>query len=113
MAVQVPKLFDLVQLGTVAATLYTVPASPATIVLANARLRIANTGTAAVAATLYAVPSGGTAAPGNVFFPGESVAGNSHVDVDVPTLGPGGFIQGFAGAATSLTAAPLAGVLFS
>lgn len=113
MAVQVQKLFDLVQLGTVAATLYTVPASPATIVLQNGRVRIANTTTAAVAATLYAVPSGGSAAPANQFLPGEAIAGNSHVDVDIPQLGPGGFIQGLAGTASALTVGPLSGVLFS
>lgn len=112
MAVQVPKLFDMVALGTVAATLYTVPANPATIVLANARLRISNTGTAAAAVTLYAVANAGTAAPANAFLPGESVAGNSHLDVDVPTLGPGGTIQGFAGT-TLVAIGPLSGVLFS
>lgn len=100
-------------LGIAAATLFTVPALPATILLRGGRVRLVNTTAAAVAATLYAVPLAGTAAAGNAFLSGKSIAANDFLDVDVPLMGPGGFVQGLAGAAASITAHMISGSLFS
>lgn len=100
-------------LGTAAATLLTVPALPLTTLLRGGRMRLTNTTGAAVAATLYAVPLAGAAGPGNVFFPGKSIAANDYLDVDVPLMGPGAFVQGLAGSAASITAHMISGSLFS
>ena len=100
-------------LGVAAATLFTVPATPASTLLRGGRMRLVNTTAGAVTATLYAVPLAGTAAAGNAFVSGKSIAANDYLDVDVPLMGPGGFVQGLAGAATSITAHMISGSLFS
>lgn len=100
-------------LGTAAATLFTVPATPASTLLRGGRMRLVNTTAGAVTATLYAVPLAGAAAAGNAFVSGKSIAANDYLDVDVPLMGPGAFVQGLAGAATSITAHMISGSLFS
>lgn len=89
------------------------PATPTTTLLRGARMRLTNTTGGAVTATLYAVPLAGTAADGNAFVKAKSIAANDYLDIDVPLMGPGGFVQGLAGAATSITAHFLSGSLFS
>lgn len=100
-------------LGTAAATLFTIAALPATNLLRGARIRLTNTTGAAVTATLYGVPNSGTAGAANAFLSGKSIAANDYLDVDVPIIGPGGFISALAGAASSITAHMVAGSLFS
>lgn len=95
-----------------AATLYTVPSAPATTLLRGGRIRLTNTTALPVTATLYAVPSAGTAGVGNAFVLGKSIAANDFLDIDVPLMGPGAFIQGLAGTVTSLTAHMISGSLF-
>lgn len=113
MAIQVPKLFDPVQLAAAAATIFTMAANPATLILSRCRMRFTNTDTVARAVTAYGIPNGGAAGAGNAFLNAESIAPNQHLDVDVPVLGPGGFVQGFADVANKVTAHQLDGVLFS
>jgi len=113
MALTFIKLFAPQQLGTAAATIFTCPAAPSTTVLKNGRLRLTNTTAAAVTATLYAVPAAGVAGAANAFVSAQSIPANSFVDVDIPTLAAGDFIQGLAGAATSITVHELGGVLYS
>lgn len=100
-------------LTTSAATLYTVPASPGTNLLRGGRVRLTNTTAGAVTATLYAVPSAGTAGVGNAFVSAKSIAANDFLDVDVPIMPAGSFIQALAGAGTSITAHMISGSLFS
>lgn len=100
-------------LTTSAADLVTVAATPATILLRGGRMRLTNTTAGPVTATLYAVPPAGTAADGNAFLKGKSIAANDYLDVDLPIMPAGSKIQGLAGAATSITAHMLAGSLFS
>jgi hypothetical protein len=100
-------------LGTSAATMFTVPAAPASTLLRGARMRLTNTTAGPVTATLYAVPLAGTAAAGNAFVSGKSIAANDFLDVDVPLMGPGAFVQALAGAATSITAHMVSGSYFS
>jgi hypothetical protein len=100
-------------LGTAAATLYAVPATPASVLLRGARMRIANTTAAPVAATVHAVPAGGTASAGNAFVPGKVIAPNDYLDVDVPIMGPGASLQALAGVGASLTVHMLSGSLFA
>jgi hypothetical protein len=76
-------------------------------------MRLTNTTAGAVTATLYAVPLAGTAAVGNAFLSAKSIAANDYLDVDVPIMPAGAFIQGLAGAATSITAHMVSGGLYS
>jgi hypothetical protein len=76
-------------------------------------MRLTNTTAGAVTATLYAVPLAGTAAVGNAFLSAKSIAANDYLDVDVPIMPAGAFIQGLAGAATSITAHMISGGLYS
>jgi hypothetical protein len=113
MAIQISPLFNPQVLGTAAATIFTVPAAPASLTLARGRVRFTNTSGAAVSVTAYAIPLGGTAGPGTAYLNAESIAQNTHLDVDLPVLGPGGFLQALASAVTSITVHLLDGVLFS
>ena len=112
MSITYTTFFNPTVLTTSAATLYTVPASPSSTVLRGGRLRLANTTAGAVTVTLYAVPLAGSAAAGNAFVSGKTISANDFLDVDVPLMGPGAFIQGLAGAATSITAHMISGSLF-
>ena len=100
-------------LTTSAVTLFTVPSTPSSTLLRGGRMRLTNTTAGAVTATLYAVPLAGTAAAGNAFVFGKTISANDYLDVDVPLIAPGGFVQGLAGAATSITAHMISGSLFS
>ncbi|MES3022741.1 MAG: hypothetical protein V4857_14270 [Pseudomonadota bacterium] len=90
-------------------TLFTLPASPSTLVLRNGRIRFSNTTVGSVTIKAWAVPSGGSAADSNVFLPTVAVGANSNVDVDVPIMAAGGFVQAQAGAAASITALQMDG----
>lgn len=113
MTVQVVQLFAPAQLTGSAATIYTVPATPANIVLARGRIRFTNTDTIGHAVTAYAIQSGGTASATNEFMSAETIAPNTHLDVDLPVLAAGGFYQAFADVASKVTALSLDGILFS
>jgi hypothetical protein len=113
MTISYSNFFAPTVLGVAAATLFTVPTSPSTTLLRGGRIRLTNTTGGAVTVTLYAVPLAGAAAAGNAFVSGKSIAANDYLDVDVPLMAAGGFVQGLAGAATSITAHMLAGSLFS
>lgn len=113
MTISYLKFFNPVVLGTGATTLLTVAATPTTNLLRGGRVRLTNTTSAAVAGTLYAVPSGGSAAVGNCFCAAKVIAGNDYLDIDVPILAAGDTLQGLAGAGSSLTAHMIAGSMFA
>jgi hypothetical protein len=100
-------------LGLTAATLFANPDQPPTTLLRGGRIRLTNTAAVPVTATLYAVPLAGTASAGNAFVSTKTIAGNDFLDVDVPLMGPGSFVQGLASAAASITAHMISGSLFS
>lgn len=113
MTISYSAFFAPTVLTTSAATLYTMPASPATSLLRGGRVRLTNTTAGAVTATLHAVPSAGTAGDANAFLKAKSIAANDYLDVDVPILPPGALLQGLAGAGASITAHMLSGSIFS
>lgn len=113
MSISYSAFFAPTVLGTSAAVLATVPASPSATLLRGGRVRLVNTTAGAVTATLYAVPSAGSPAAGNAFLSAKSIAANDFLDVDVPIMPAGSTLQGLAGAATSITAHMLAGSLFA
>lgn len=114
MAIDILHLFNPNQVDNAAAeTLYTVPSTPTSIRLIGMRVRFCNTTAGAVTISVWAVPSGGSAADTNASLKGYSIAANDYIDVDIPTMEAGDFLQAQAGAATSITASCLAGALFS
>ena len=113
MALSFTQLFAAAALTNAAVTYYTVPATPTSSVLMNGRVRFTNVTAGAITVTAYAIQIAGSAADSNAFMKAESIAANSHVDVDVPLLAAGGFLQALASAGTSITITALSGVIFS
>lgn len=114
MALTYTKLFEPNQVDNVALeTLFTVPTTPSTSLLRNGRIRFVNTTVGAVTITCHAVPVAGTASDTNALLKAVSVNANSYVDVDLPVMKAGDFVQAQAGAATSISAHMIDGVLFS
>jgi hypothetical protein len=109
MTVQVVQMFPPTVLTATAATLFT---NTGFATLARGRIRFTNTSASPVQVTAYAVPSGATAGATNEFCPALAVLGNSNLDLDVPVLSPGDFIEAFASTASVITALSLDGVLF-
>lgn len=112
MAISYQKLFEPTVLTTSAATLFTVNASPSTNLLRGGRVRFTNTTAAALTVTAYSVPSGGTAADGNAFIKARSIAANDYLDIDLPNMKAGDFLQALA-SATGITAHYINGSVFS
>lgn len=113
MSTSYSNFFAPTVLTTSAATLYTVPASPTSSLLRGGRLRFTNTTAGAVTVTAHAIPAAGSAADGNAFVKGKSIAANDYLDVDVPIMPAGAFIQALASAGTSITTHMLSGSVFS
>ena len=113
MSIAYSNFFAPAVLGTTAATLFTVPLLPVSTLMRGGRVRFTNTTGAAVTVTAYAVPAAGPAAPGNAFVSGKTIAANDYLDVDVPVMPAGAFLQALAGAATSITAHMISGSYFA
>ena len=114
MAMQYNKLFEPAALVlTTPTTILTIPATVASIMLRGGIVRITNTTAGPVAATLYAVPLAGAAGVTNAFLSAKSVPANDYIDVQVPQMKAGDFLQGFASAAASLNIQPIAGAYYS
>lgn len=114
MAITYIKLFDSNHVNNAAVeTLYTVPSTPSTTLLRNGRVRFTNVTGGAVMLDVYAVANAGSPSIANALYYQYSLAANAIIDVDIPVLGAGGSIQAQAGAANSITAHALDGVLFS
>lgn len=113
MAISYLKFFQPTVLTTSLVTLFTVPVTPASSLLRSCRLRLTNTSTTAKSARLYAVPASGAAADGNAFYFDQTVTPNSYMDVDVPIMAAGDFIQGLASATPGLNIQAIAGGVFS
>lgn len=113
MAITFLQLFAPTQVASTADTIYTVPSTPATTILRNARVRFSNTTASAVTIKAWAVPNGGSAVDSTVSLPVTSIAANAYLDVDIPVLSAGGTFRAQAGAASSVTVANLDGFLQS
>lgn len=114
MALNYSKLFEPNMIDNAAAeTIYTVPSTPSTSLLRNGRVRFSNVTVGAVTIKAWAVPLSGSATDTNVCLPTVSVGANSYIDLDVPILKAGDFLQAQAGAASSITAAFIDGFLQS
>lgn len=97
------RLVDGSQLTTSAATYYTAPANTITTISA---CTLTNTTAGAITATLYLVPSGGTAGVANCILSARTISAGESYNVASAigqTLAAGGLLQGLAGSATSIT----------
>jgi hypothetical protein len=114
MTISYSQFFTPVVLTTSEQTIYTVPTNPTTNLLRGGRIRFANSNSSAVQVSAYAIPANSFAeTPGNIFAPNLSVPANSFIDVDVPLMGPGDFIQAIAGINSAITLSAINGALFS
>lgn len=104
MSVVIKPLFDPVQPGTSAQTLYTVPSTIEGTIID--KFTVTNPTGGAVAITVYLVPNGGTAGNDNKIISAESISAaacRNFTELQNHILGPGFSIQAFAGSVDSLT----------
>lgn len=113
MTVTVIQMFAPTTLTTTAATLYTLSTVPAQAVMARGRIRFTNTDSSQRAVTAYAVQPAGAATVTNTFCPALVVQAGNVLDVDVPVLVAGGFIQAKVDSGVAVGASSLDGVVFS
>jgi len=110
MTMQYLKLFEPSVLAAAAGTIFTVAAGQ---LLRGGIVRLTNTTVAPVTATLYAVPSGGALGPANACFPTKNIPANDYIDVALPLMRAGDFLQAVAGAAASISISAMSGANFS
>ena len=114
MAISFLQLFAAKQVNNAAVdTLFTVGASPTTNLARNVRVRFCNTTAGPVTIKAWVVPPAGAAADANVCLPTKSILANDFLDLDVPVMVAGAFMQAQAGAAASITAEMLDGFIQS
>lgn len=114
LAISIGKPFLPTVLTGSAATIYTNPVgNPLGTVMVGMIIRVTNTSAGIRQVTLYAINSGGAASAGNCFANAESIAVGSHADYNVPILGVGDFLQGFADTASDCTVFALAGTVIA
>lgn len=97
------RLVDGSQLTASAATYYTVPANTITTISA---CTLTNTTAGAVTATLYLVPSGGSAGVANCILSARVISAGESFNVGSAigqSMAAGGTLQAVAGSATSIT----------
>lgn len=94
-------------------TLFTVPASPATNLARNVRVRFTNVTAVAATVKAWVVPPAGAAADANICQPVVSIGPNLYIDVDIPLLVAGGFLQAQAGTVNAINATCLDGFIQS
>lgn len=107
------QMFPPTVLTTSPATLFTNSIGATTAIFMRGRIRFTNTSASAVTVNAWGIPSAGTEANGNNFCSNQSIPAGQSLDVDVPVLAYGGFVQAAASAATSVTAHSLDGIVFT
>lgn len=113
MTISYSKFFAPTILTLTAATLLTIPSAPTSTLLRGARIRLTNTTGTAATVTAYAVPLAGTASASNSFLSAQTIAANNYLDVDMPIMQAGDFLQALSGTASSITAHMISGSYFS
>ena len=113
MSISYSSFFAPTVLGLSATTIFTVPLTPASTLLRGGRIRFTNTTALATTITAYAVPLAGVAGVGNAFVSAKTVAANDFIDIDLPVMPAGAFLQALSGTATAITAHMIAGSYFS
>lgn len=102
------KLFTAQVLTTSAATIFT-----ATDLLKNGRVRFTNTTAGAITVNAHVVAAAGSASDSNAFLKLKSIAASDYLDVDLPSMISGDFLQALASANTSCTIHEIGGIYWS
>lgn len=113
MALTISQLFAPVQLPASVGVLFSMPTAPGSSVLKNGRVRLTNTGSAAVLVTLYVAPAATASAASNACLNSVAIGGNNYLDIDLPTMIAGDTLRGFAGTAGVITMHELGGIIYS
>jgi hypothetical protein len=113
MGMSYSKLFEPTLLTATPATILTVPSGSASMLLKGAIVRLTNTSNSPVSVSLYSVPVAGSNGATNNFFPAKSVPANDYIDVQVPQMKAGDFLQGSAVTASVVNIQPIAGAYYS
>jgi len=116
MAFDVAKLFSITDLTTSNVTIYTVPTLPTSTILSGAVFRLSNVTAGAITVNMHVIDSGGSADTTNyndAVLRDYSISANQTVEISIPQMGAGDFIQMLASANNSVNVSPVAGTLFS
>lgn len=113
MGMNYTKLFEPTLLTATAATILTVPSSSASMLLKGGIVRLTNTSATPVSVSLYSVPAAGSNGAVNQFFPAKSVPANDYLDVQVPQMRAGDFLQGSAITPDVVNIQAIAGAYYS
>jgi hypothetical protein len=110
MTISVSKLFQPTVLSVAGETLFTMPTTPASSVLKNARMSVCNTSASARTVSFY---TSAAATAASCFVSARSIAAGETVYIDIPTMAPGDVLVGKADAAASITVHEAGGILYS
>jgi hypothetical protein len=106
------KLFEPKQISSALPdTLFTVDSLPATSILRNGRIKFVNTTLSIQTIKLWAVPGSSAAADSNLLSFNTPISPNSYVEIDLPILKAGDFVQALSSTALTITAHCLDGFL--
>ena len=112
MTITYQKLFEPLALTGAPVTIFTV-IGPSTTLLRGGRVRVVNTTGTPATVTIYAVPLAGSGGTTNVAASAKVVGANDFMDIDLPIMKLGDFLQAFSGTASALTLQPMAGAFFA
>ncbi len=110
MALTNKVLWNPFLLPNASAVFFTMP-TDATAVMKNGRLRLSNTSGAPATVTLNCDAAGNATGTGNQFVPTVSMAANSTMDVDIPTMGPGWTLRGVSSVAGAISCVETGGTI--
>ena len=116
MAFSIAKLFSITDLTTSNVTIYAVPSTNTNTILSGAVFRLTNVTAGAVTCNMHVIDSGGSADTTNyndALLKDYSIAANSTVEISIPQMAAGDFIQMLASANNSINVAPVSGTLFT
>lgn len=117
MGMNYSKLFEPTLIASTSSaapdTILTVPSGSATNLLKGGIVRLTNTSASAVDVTLCSVPSGGSSSDTNKFFPTKSVPAKDFVDIQLPFMKAGDFLQAYAATTNVVNIQMIAGAVYS
>ncbi len=114
MTISYKKFFEPAILTAGLVTFYTVPLDPNSTLLRGARVRFVNATASIASVTAYAVPLGvASGGPANSFVFNRAVPPFDYIDVDVPIMKAGDFLQALSGTAGAISMMAIAGALFA
>lgn len=112
-AVTYTKLWDPLQIGTSATTIYTAEPASSSGVVKNISAVICNTTTSPATVSIWVIPSGGASGDSNQLIDTETIPANSRLSFSVPDMANGDVLSGLAGTVSSLTIHCTSGIVIN